>query len=242
MPTRPSAAYVPDRAFQHAFSFRGVDNVLLDHVKAFDVYGDFVYVGDNDGATSHNVTIRNSTFDGSGRQGIAVTAGKHVLIKDNSIKNVGRSLIDLEPNNDKRGARDVQIIGNETGKAKNFWIASKGSGANIDFTVRNNVMREPTGGLIWVYGVKKGYRGPVIIENNRFIAAGLVNDEETEGALFFAKVKDVTIRRNQIDFLKRIPAVEIRDSRHVTVRGNSFRGAGKAFQDTSPAYPTPDQR
>jgi hypothetical protein len=83
-----------------------------------------------------------------------------------------------------------------------------------------------------------------VIENNHFRVGGTVNDESTKGAFFFAKVSGVTIKGNQVVFPagRGIPAVEIRDSKGLDISGNMFQGAGKQLLDTSPAYPTPDQR
>ena len=105
-------------------------------------------------------------------------------------------------------------------------------------------MKAKTGNLIWVYGVQEGYRGPMVIESNHFLVGGTVNDESTVGAFFFAKVDGITIRDNVVRFPagKQIPAVEVRDSKQLDVTGNNFIDAGKQFLDTSPAYPTPDQR
>jgi hypothetical protein len=235
-----AAAYVPTREFQHGFAFRGVDGGWLDHVQVQDVYGDFVYIGadDDTGEWSQNIRITNSTFNGSGRQGISVTAGDHVTIQHNTIRNVARSMFDLEPNSPEQGAQHVVIEHNVTGAAKNFWIASKGSGSNIAFTATNNTMTAATGNLIWVYGARDGYRGPLVIENNHFKVGGTVNDESSKGAFFFAKVDGVTIKGNKVSFPtgRHIPAVEIRDSKHLDISGNSFRRASKQLLDTSPAY------
>jgi hypothetical protein len=233
-------AYVPGRAFQHGFAFQGVRGGVLDHVRVYDVYGDFVYIGPGTrGAWSRNIRIENSTFAGSGRQGISITAGDHVSIVDNDIRGVGRSLFDLEPNNAEQGAEHVTIAHNRTGGAANFWIASKGAGRHISFTVRKNTMEAKTGNLIWVYGPPTGFRGPVVIEENRLEVGGTVNDESSTGAFFFTRVNGITIRDNGVIFPKgrRVPAVEIRDCMHLDVAGNSFRNAGRQILDTSADSP-----
>ena len=242
------AAYRPDRAFQHAFAFRGTDGVHLDHVAASALYGDFVYIGDDTETHewSHDVTVEDSHFDGSGRQGISVTAGDHITIEHNVIRNVARSMFDLEPNSDGGGAKDITIAHNTTGRAKNFWIGSKGSSDDINhITVRDNVMQQPTGGLIWVYGVLPDYRGPFTISGNTFRTTGAVNDEESKGAFFFARCNGVDISGNRVYLPSgaSMPVVEVRDSKNVDFASdNVVRNGGKRLLDTSPAFPTPDQR
>ncbi len=243
-----AAAYRPDRAFQHAFAFRGVDGAVLDHVAASALYGDFVYVGDDVDTHewSHDITVEHSHFDGSGRQGISVTAGDHVTIEHNVIRNVARSMFDLEPNSDGGGAKQITIADNVTGRATNFWIASKGSSDDLgNITVRDNVMQQPTGGLIWVYGVLPDYRGPFTITGNTLRTTGEVNDEETRGAFFFARCDGVTISDNKVLLPSGggMPVVEVRDSRHVELASNNvIKNGGTRVLDTSPAFPTPDQR
>jgi hypothetical protein len=239
-----AAAYVPAKEAQHGFALAGVDGVVLEHVEVHDVYGDFVYVGPGGtGTWSRNVRVADSTFDGSGRQGISVTGGKDVTIDHNVIRNVARSLFDLEPNTADDGAQKIVITRNTTGAAKNFWIASKGVGAKIDFTVEHNTMKEKTGNVIWVYGPPNGYRGPLVVNDNTFIAGGKVNDEKSTGAFFYAKVDGVTMHGNKVTFPKSgdVPFVETRDSKNLDISGNSLIHAGKEQIDTSPAWPRPDQ-
>jgi hypothetical protein len=233
-------AYVPDRAFQHGFAFQGVLGGVLDHVRVQDVYGDFVYIGPGaQGAWSRNIKIENSVFEGSGRQGISITAGDHISIVNNDIGGAGRSLFDLEPNDAEQGAENVLIARNRTGAATNFWIASKGVGSHISFTVAKNTMAAKTGNLIWVYGPPTGFRGPLVIERNKLRVGGTVNDESSTGALFFTRVDGITIRHNRVMFPsgQNVPAIEIRDCIHLDVTGNSFRNAGQQLLDTSADFP-----
>ncbi len=45
MPARGDFAYVAALEGQAAYVVGGVRNMVMDHVQAYDVYGDFVFVG-----------------------------------------------------------------------------------------------------------------------------------------------------------------------------------------------------
>ena len=223
-------AYKPALEAQAGFEVQGATNVLLDHVQATDTYGDFVYIGPGDGKPSRDVTVANSTFARSGRQGISVTWAVGVSIEANTISDVARSVFDLEANTRKAEIRDIRIVGNVTGNAVNFWLADKGYAASIgNITITDNRMDVASGGLIFVYAKRGDLRGPYDIERNRFIAGGLINDEGATAAFFFAWSTNVTIRANDVTFPagKAMPAVELRNAHHVVVTGNRFVNAGR---------------
>jgi hypothetical protein len=178
---------------------------------------------------SSDIRITDSRFEGSGRQGISVTAGEHIVIARNEIGGVGRSLFDLEANTAGGGARDVLITRNVTGAATNFWLANKGVGTQIsDIVFTKNKMVEGTGGLVFVYGPTGGYRGPFVFEGNSLIVTDRVHDEGSVGAFFLARASDVTILDNDVTFPVglAVPAVELQDSTNVRVEGNTFTNAG----------------
>ena len=226
-------SYVADKAFQHAFAFTGVVGARLEHVQAYDVYGDFVYIGGGGSPLrwSSDIRITDSRFEGSGRQGISITAGEHIVIARNSIGGVGRSMFDLEANGADGGARDVLVTRNVTGAAVNFWLANKGVGTQIGGIVfTRNRMVEGTGGLVFVFGPTSGYRGPFVFANNEMIVTDTVHDEGSTGAFFLSRASDVTIRDNVANFPpgRNVPAVEVQDSLNVRVDGNTFTNAGEA--------------
>lgn len=229
-------AYHPGLEAQHAFQISGAANVLLDHVQAYDLYGDFVYIGPGkNNVPSRNVRVINSHFERSGRQGISVTHGVNVTIQGNEISEVARSMFDIEPNDPRQQARSIKIIGNVTGRAVNFWLADKGAPASIgDILISGNRMTEPTGGLIFVFAPSGAYRGPFVIEKNEFIANDKVIDESSKGAFFFTHAENITIRDNDVTFPSSgdMPAVELRDSHHVQVTGNTFTNAGETMLAT----------
>jgi hypothetical protein len=227
-----AAAYDPALEAQAGFQLNGATDVLLDHVQVYDTYGDFVYIGPGDGqrTPSRNVTVANSIFDRSGRQGISVTWGVNVTIEANMISDVARSMFDLEANTRKAEIRNIRITGNVTGAAVNFWLANKGDAADIgSVQITGNRSDVGTGGLIFVYAKRGAYRGPYLVQGNRFITDGVVNDEGGSGALFFAYCDNVTIRDNVVLFPagKSLPAVEVRNSHTVEVNGNQFTDAGR---------------
>ncbi len=223
---------------QHAFAISGATNVLLDRVQASDLYGDFVYIGRGgpDHQPSQNVTVSNSKFARSGRQGISITDARNVTIESNVIEGAARSLFDIEPNTKDDVVRSIRIVDNVTGAATNFWLADKGSAADVgDIEISNNLMTAGTGGLLFVFARQGAYRGPFSIVGNRFIAQDHVHDEGSSGAFFFAHAANVTIENNTVTFPKgaAMPAVELRDSHHVMVTGNTFTNAGRTVLATA---------
>jgi hypothetical protein len=227
-----AAAYVPDLEAQHGFSVHGATDVLLDHVQAYDTYGDLVYIGPDGNTPSHNVTVANSVFERSGRQGISITDANGVTITANVIAGIARSLIDIEPNFIRQTVRNVHIVGNVTGAAVNFWLANKGAPADIgEIVVSGNRMTAPTGGLVFVFARKGPARGPYAFDGNQMIANDVVTDEDSSGAFYFARVDGVTVRDNTVRFPagKNMPAVELHDVHGAQVSGNHFDGAGRGI-------------
>jgi len=229
-------AYQPALEAQHAFNLLGDDRVTLEHVEASDVYGDFVYIGGSATGPSEHITVSESRFERSGRQGISVTNADDVQIVRNTIGEVARSLIDLEPNLPSQEARDIRIVGNTTGAARNFWLADKGSGFNVgNVTVTDNVMQAATGGLVFVYGPKRAKRGPFVFTGNVFQVTGAVTDEQATGAFFFANAADVSITDNQLTVPpeRAMPAVELRATNDVVISRNRFAGTAKPLLSDS---------
>ena len=142
-----------DRAFQHGIELRGVDGATVERVRVLDVYGDFVYVGRlPDGRPSRDVTIAGSRFVGAGRQGVSITAGERITIRDNELRGVALAVFDLEPNTETDGARTIRIERNTTGRAAGFWLSAPGTGDVRDVSVTGNILRNATAGLFWVIG------------------------------------------------------------------------------------------
>lgn len=129
-------AYVAELEAQHAIDLHGVSDVELDRVNLHDTYGDFVYLGlrDGDKRWSQRVWIHDSTFARSGRQGIAMTAARDVVIEHNRFTDMRRATIDLEPNGPSWGANNIHVIDNQVGPGRLLFVAAAGSGP-VDWVV-----------------------------------------------------------------------------------------------------------
>ncbi|MEZ5181013.1 MAG: hypothetical protein R2702_03915 [Acidimicrobiales bacterium] len=134
--------YQPDYEGQHGFAIKGTDGIELDAVQVSDVYGDFVYLGrpDDGGDWARRVWIHDSLFVRNGRQGIAITAARGVVIERNGIAQVARSTFDLEPNGPSGGAIDVQILNNQVGPGRLLFLAAAGLGPVAAVVVEGNVL------------------------------------------------------------------------------------------------------
>jgi len=150
-----TAAYVEELEAQHAYNFNGTQGVLLDHVQAYDVYGDFVYFGRGDGQPVRHAVVRNSRFERNGRQGIAITSAEDVVIEKNMIAQVRRATFDLEPNGLKWVIRRVTVQDNDIGPGRLLFFANHGAAAPIEDIsfisnrltgkAMNGSIRSPTG-------------------------------------------------------------------------------------------------
>jgi hypothetical protein len=221
-------AWRPDRAFQHAFALQGVQGAVLDNVRAYDVYGDFVNISRDgrrgDGPWSRNVIVQNSTFERNGRQGLSIGAGENITIQWNYVGEVRLTTFDIEtlPG---LGARGIHFSNNVTGRGKHHWLANWGAGHDIsDINIVKNIMIFPTGlRPVRVKTPPGGLRGPYYIADNDFVV-----HFAPAGAFGFAGATNVIVAENHVVFLRRgTTAVTLLGSHHVRVIGNHFQGAAR---------------
>lgn len=141
---------------QHGFDLLGTKGADVGSVTVSDVWGDFVYVGlygrTPDGLTvrSEDVTIHDSTFTRNGRQGVAVAAGRNVLIERVSISQTRRATFDVEPTLADWLIDDVVIRDNQIGPGRLLTLAMGGAAApihNVTFE-RNVLVGKPLNGTI----------------------------------------------------------------------------------------------
>lgn len=221
------AAWNPDYAFQHAFTLNGVQGAVLSKVQAYDVFGDFVYVGSNaQRVPSRNVQILNSTFDRNGRQGIAVVSAEHVLIQGNSISNVRQAVIDVEPNTSEWSVNDLQVTANTLGPRRISLLSASAYGqvANVAFSGNRIV-----GTMRAIVEAKAA--------EIRYSGFSFTNNTATEDAasstrlMGFSRVDNIYVSGNTFHFRPsaNTDLMALRSSNHVLVENNDLSGVDHIF-------------
>ena len=198
-------AYVPGMEWQSAYDLWGSEYILLDHVQAYDLYGDFVeitpmWVGQTPVTSSH-ITVQSSHFERSGRQGISVLGGNDVLIQNNYIGQVPHDILDIEPSFPSVPIRNIRFVGNRTGAVYLVWFANHGA-CNVavsDVTITDNVMEAQATNDYSVVWIKPpagcARRGPFTIQGNTFLV------RQPPDAFDLTLTHDVRIRGNQVRFV-----------------------------------------
>ncbi len=126
------SAYNPAFEAQHGFEISSSSYVTLDHVQAYNVYGDFVYIGGGGTVPSRYVTVKDSTFRANGRIGITIANATDVTINHNSLDQMRRSVFDLEPYAKVWVIERVTIQNNTIGAARLNFFSDYGNCAVVD--------------------------------------------------------------------------------------------------------------
>ncbi|MEO8692715.1 MAG: right-handed parallel beta-helix repeat-containing protein [Acidimicrobiales bacterium] len=219
------AAYRADREAQHGFDFAGTKNALLERVTVTDVYGDFVYIGLAKAGWSKSVTVRDSTFERNGRQGISITAGEDIRIEHNYISQVRRSTFDIEPNSPDWGARRVTISDNDIGPGRLNFLAGHGSAGLVDdIVVIGNRLKGKT--------MNVSLKAPTARRRSDFSLIGNVSDASFGSSIAAVTIEGfdgVTIHDNVLPLAagRDMTAVAFKATCDTSVAGNQFVNAAR---------------
>jgi hypothetical protein len=152
--------YVENFEWQHAFDIQGGRRIEIDRVSMTSPMGDCVYVTDS-AEWADGIWVHDSSCTGTGRHGIAIVAGRDVVVERNTFSRIAYVTFDLEPNprteGRPQGAADVTIQGNRVTDTQNEFFSAGGSGPIDRVTVRGNDARGATYGL-WSSVVPKDDR------------------------------------------------------------------------------------
>jgi PKD repeat protein len=156
---------------QHGVNVRGTQGVSVMSCHFHHIWGDFVYFGGQSGVWSSAGVVADNVFHHNGRQGIAVVAGHNLLIDNNDIYEVRRSVFDVEPNTNNGGGENITIRNNRIGRKRLNWFASHGKSNKVgNILVENNfsttAMNMDMKGRSDLPETDPQYRGSVIIRNN----------------------------------------------------------------------------
>jgi LPXTG-motif cell wall-anchored protein len=219
---RDDRAYQATMMGQHGIRISGTHGVEIDRVTITDVYADFVYLGlsgDEPNATfSEDVWIHDSTFMRNGRQGIALTAARDVIIEDNYFAETRRATLDIEPNGPAWGVQNVHILNNRVGPGRLLFVAGEGWGPVSDVVIAGNQLEGHV--LNASIGAINRERRPNVwfVDNT--------SDVRTNGTtLWFKNIDGLTVTGNRQAMSGRGPAVNASNSCGVVAHGNDFGSA-----------------
>jgi hypothetical protein len=242
-PSGGSDGYNADFAFQHGFNFGGVDGVDISGVAITDVYGDFLRMGKNrgeDNRETSNVTITDSRFERSGRQGVSFAAATDVVIERNTFDGVARSVFDIEPNGTDGGAQRVRIADNDLTAWGNLVLPVGGKGEVADIELIGNrlhgkqldvLVKDPRGS-------KKGDGGGTRRRNISIV--GNVSDAPAgQTVVNLTMVDGVTVSDNvqPFDPGRTTTAMKFSQSCGVITENNNFEGAATMVESDDFACP-----
>ena len=213
---------------QHAFDLAGARDVELRRVTASGVYGDCVYVGRSPRLRwSGNILVRDSRCHGTGRMGIAVVAGRSIVVRRTRFSRIARTVLDIEPNGSGFGARAVRFVDNAAvGPLPGGFFSAIGQGPVDDVTIARNTLTG-AGMYMAVIAPHGERRSNIRIVGNRsdspYRAPG-------SAALDFERVDGLTVTRNAIPVSgPGVALASVAESCRVRISGNVIsRGAREA--------------
>jgi polygalacturonase len=138
-----AAAFHDALQWQHGVDLRGVSRALIERVRVSDVYGDCVYLGLGPGQRwSSDIRVSDSQCARNGRQGVALTAARRVVVERNRLAQIALMTFDVEPNGRPGGAADVLISDNVVGTGpRQQFLGIVGRGPVARVQTERNVLR-----------------------------------------------------------------------------------------------------
>ncbi|WP_424493880.1 right-handed parallel beta-helix repeat-containing protein [Salinimicrobium sp. GXAS 041] len=94
---------------EHGVELYSCEDVLINNISVSDVWGDGFYIAGDSKLPSRNITISNSTFKYTGRQGGAASHVDGLLIDNVFIDRGRRSDLDFEPHKPELYVRNVEV-------------------------------------------------------------------------------------------------------------------------------------
>lgn len=227
--------YQPPREFQIGVESLGTAGLEIADVTIRSTMGDCVHVGLDGGdgdAWSEGIWIHDLDCARNGRQGIALTGARDVLIEDSRFADQAYVVFDIEPDEPPGGVDGVTIRDNVlAGRIDSPMLSIGGSGAVSNVLVEGNRAMAGANHGVWsVIEQRDGHRprGIVIRANT-----GEQPFTVPSSTLFLVRRADeVTIADNHQAVLLLPPTmVDIEDACAVHVVGNGpiqlVRGAGR---------------
>lgn len=136
--------YVAEHEHEHGFGIEGGGRIAIERVRISDTYGDCVYVSNNDaGVWADGVRFVDSSCSRTGRNGIAVVAGRNVEVARSSFDTIALFPMDVEPNRSDvlQGASRISFHDNRVrAPIGEYVVAANGWGPVDQLMVSDNVV------------------------------------------------------------------------------------------------------
>ncbi len=139
-------AYSPRKALGSGIAVKGVDDLLIEGMHIRDTWGDFIDLdrGGRDFPTTSDVRIVGNTLERNGRHGVSISRWVvDVLIEDNQVSGVARSVFDIEHAKEVSG---IDIVRNEADGFRNYFLFVGRGGSVSDVAVVANTVTGPGSG------------------------------------------------------------------------------------------------
>ncbi len=197
----------PDREHQAAVAIVGGSQVEIADVTISGVGGDGLTLSGDAPDWASDVWFHDARVASSGRNGIAVVAGRDVIVERVAIDASGYSTFDVEPNTSSQGASNIRFLDNTAGTWSNSFLSADGAAGSVvnGLTVSGNTVTGKS--LLTVIDLAR--RQNVVFTNNTSMvkAPGPV--------LRFAHIDGLTVTGN-VQPLSSGPLASITDSTSVT--------------------------
>lgn len=164
--------YVPAHEHEHGFGIEGGGDVTLEGVTISRVYGDCLYVAaDEAGAWADGVRFLDSTCEATGRNGVAVVAGRNIEVARSTFATIALFPFDVEPNeaDPVQGASGVAFHDDRIqAPVGDYVVAANGWGPVDHLTVADNTVSGVPFRMAVVPLDGSGYRrGAISVTGNR---------------------------------------------------------------------------
>jgi hypothetical protein len=225
--------YVVALEGQAGVSVARSENVLLDHLAVSHTYGDGVGLS----GASRAVTVRDSTFDTIGRQGIAIVKATDVVVEGNHLQKIARSVFDIEAAA-RSTVQAVHLRDNDVGDYGNFLLAEGGAGPSVsDIWLEHNRVSGGNGIAVFA-GMDRWLRhGLHVLDNTSAVAGRQVPNTSRVGVMQIHQIDGVEISGNRQPVTSGTVAVGLVDVCNLTMHDNAFPGASADKQQTGRCSP-----
>jgi hypothetical protein len=218
--------------WQHGIDVRGSAGVEVANVIVTDVYGDGIYLGQDwrNGARSRTVRVHDSTIARTGRNGVAVTAGRDVTVEANNVSEAGFDIFDVEPNSTAgQGAYNVTFRNNRVGKFHLYFFSITGYNVADFITVSGNTLvGAPAAVFVNGFDTTIRYSNVVLLNNTSNIAYW------ANPTMEFTRVDGLTVSGNSTPIsYSNWAMATVALSCSVNVSGNTLSGSSIQVSITS---------